>query len=474
MRRVVGLALLALLSCGDGGVTRVYPQLAPPASPVDFGAVPVLNEKRVDVPLLNLGRATLTVSNVAVSGDDAFRLVSAPEKIPVGITDVVTVAFLPTEERPFVGTLRFDTDDADNPSLELVLQGEGSTRAAVVVDPPELDFGRVGECAEGTLQLTLSSEGTAPLVVTDIAFGEGTSTAFSFAGSTRTPATVAPGGQLELTVKVAAPAGASGALTGSVRLTTSDPDHQELSLPLSATVNRAPVPRIADFGVAAPGQQVTLDGSASTDDDGDEPLSYRWTLRSKPLASSTAIAAPADAVTEMTLDPAVPGAYEVQLDVTDAEGVAACTPARATVVAAPAQKLLIELFWDNTGTDLDLHVLRSKLAPLFRAPGDCYYQNRTPDWGLPGTDDDPELLRDALTGYGPEQFGYVNPVDGSYRAVVVFNNELLSPAPASKATLRVYVYGVLKAERTRTLQHKDDIWEVLDVAWPSGEVTVLP
>jgi hypothetical protein len=41
-------------------------------------------------------------------------------------------------------------------------------------------------------------------------------------------------------------------------------------------------------------------------------------------------------------------------------------------------------------------------------------------------------------------------------------------------TVRVYLFGVLKAEATKTLEHRGDIWEVLDVTWPGGDVTVLP
>jgi hypothetical protein len=329
-------------------------------------------------------------------------------------------------------------------------------------------------------QLTLRSKGTADLIIEDISFTEGTNPAFGFVGSTRTPATVKVlgtnglPGEILLTVRLSVSAGTSGALTGGIHLKTTDPDQRELVVPLSATVNRAPVADIAMLGVGAPGQLVTLNGSASADPDGDTPLVYKWTLRSKPLSSTTAIDSPTTATTSMRLDAKVPGAYEVQLDVTDAQGVKSCTPARATVVAAPAQKLLVELFWDNAGTDLDLHVLRTNQTALFSTPDDCFYQNRAPDWGVPLSNDNPELVRDALTGYGPEVFGYVNPVDTTYRVVVVFANELLSPAPTSKATVRVYLYGVLKAEVEKTLLHTGDSWGVLDVTWPSGEVAVLP
>lgn len=479
-RSFITLALFAL-ACGGPNVSRVRPQLAPPPSPQDFGTLPVLHEKRVEVPVLNVGRAPLTVSNVTLGkADGVFQVIVAPQRVETGITENIVVAFVPPAEQTYEDTLRFETDDTDNPFVSVLLQGRGSTRAAMTVEPTALDFGRIGECSSSVRQLTIRSTGTADLVLNEIAFTDDTSPAYSFVGSTRTPATIPTTGsnglpgEIQLTVKVAVAAGSTGALTGAIRLKTTDPERREVIIPLTTTVNRAPVPHIDMPGVAAPGQTVTLEGGASMDPDGDLPLSYRWTLRSKPLSSNTTLGTPDQPQTSMTLDPSVPGAYEVQLDVTDAQGVKNCMPARTTVVAAPAQKLLVELFWDNTGTDLDLHVTRTPSAPLFSIPDDCYYQNRTPDWGVPMGNDNPELLRDALTGYGPEVFGYVNPIDTTYRVTVVFNNDLLSPTPSSRATVRVYLYGILKAELQKTLTKKGDVWRVVDVRWPSGEVMNVP
>lgn len=476
------LALLALAGCDNQNVQAVRPRLSPPASPVEFGTLPVLNTKTVEVPLTNVGRAKLTVSNVALEDSDGvFRVEAQPTVVEGGETQNLVISFTPLAEQASQGTLTFETDDEENPRLALTLTGTGSTRAVIGVEPAMLDFGRVAECASSVQVLTILSKGTADLVLEEIGFTDGTSPAFSFVGSTRTPATVrtveANGlpGQLQLTVRVSAAAMSSGTVEGAIRLKSTDPDQRELTIPLKATINRAPVAVIAPLGNGAPGQRITLDGSGSSDPDGDTPLAYKWTIRSKPLASSTSITTPDAASTEMTLDPQVPGAYEVQLDVTDATGAKSCQPARATVVAAPAQKLLVEMFWDNPRTDIDLHVSRNPYGVLFTAPDDCFYQNRTPDWGVMGsTMDDPEFVRDALTGYGPEVFGYVNPVDATYRVFAVFENDLLAPLPASKVTVRVYLFGILKAETSKTLTRKGDIWEVLDVTWPSGDVKVLP
>ncbi len=481
MSRTLCLGLLLLVGCDTNNLQQVRPRLSPPGSPVEFGLLPVLNQKRVEIPLTNVGRAKLTVSNVALTKDDGiFRIESKPEIVESGLTENIVVVFTPLAEQSYEDTLVFETDDEENLRLELSLTGTGSTRAIIEVQPPMLDFGRVAQCASTVQLVTILSKGTADLVIEEIAFTEGTSSAFSFVGSVR-PAMVktidANGlpGQIQITVRVSAAATSEGTLTGGIRIRSTDPERREVIIPLTATVNRAPVPNIAMLGNGAPGQRITLDGSASMAPDGDAPLTYKWTIRSKPLASSTTIAAPEAAITEMTLDAMVPGAYEVQLDVTDSTGAKSCQPARATVVASPAQKLLVEMFWDNPGTDLDLHVLRNTMALLNTTPDDCYYQNRTPDWGVVGnTMDDPAFVRDALTGYGPEVFGYVNPVDGTYRVAVMFENELLSPMPPSRVTVRVYLFGILKAEASKTLQQKGNVWEVVDVTWPSGDVRVLP
>lgn len=482
MRAAWSLVVVAALSaCPQERVTGVRPQLQVPASPVDFGTIPVLNEKAIEIPLTSLSRATLTVSNVALAKDDGvFRVTAKPAEIEGGVTEHLVVTFSPQAEQAYEDTLTFETDDTDNPTVTLTLTGVGSTRAIVAVEPAMLDFGRVAECGSTVLLLSIQSRGTADLVINEIGFTDGSSPAFTFVGSTRTPAVVQTTdvnglpGEIQITVRVTVPAGSEGTLTGGIRLSTTDPDQREVVVPITASVNRAPVAVIAPLGNGAPGQTITLDGSGSSDPDGDAPIAYQWTLRSKPLSSNTTIAAPAEASTAMTLDPSVPGSYEVQLDVTDATGAKSCQPARATVVAAPAQKLLVEMFWDNATTDLDLHVLRTVDSPLFTAPDDCFYQNRTPDWGVvDDPTDDPEFVRDALTGYGPEVFGYVNPVDSTYRVLAVFQNTLLSPMPASKVTIRVYLYGVLKAEQSRTLTTKDEIWEVLDVTWPGGDIRVL-
>jgi hypothetical protein len=291
-------------------------------------------------------------------------------------------------------------------------------------------------------------------------------------------------GQILVTLRYTVWPGSVGDALGSVRVRGTDPARREVLVALSGQVNRAPIPQILPLGtvpspsgsgwVGFPGQKVTLDGSASFDPDDDLPLSYRWTLRSKPLGTQTAIAAPEQAVTEMTLDPQIPGEYVVELNVVDGAGAKNLAPARASIIAAPAQDLLVEMFWTNSVPDIDLHFLRSPQTTLEAIPDDCFFQNPTPDWGLAGDPtDDPELVRDALVGFGPEVLGYAEPAPGTYRVVAKYFNDHLADDPAVEVTVRIYEFGVVKFERSRVLSAEGEVWNVADIEWPSRVITPI-
>lgn len=472
---VLGLALWCA-ACGGEEARQVWPRLVAPAAALEFGAVPALREAVAEVPLVNAGRAGLRVWGVRLQeAETPFQVLSAPARVAAGGTEEIRLAFKPPGEASYRATLRVETDDPEHEVVEVVLTGEGRTAAALELVPAELDFGRVPEGQAVARSFAVRARGTADLVLEDLRLAPGTSAAFSLVGSVRTPAVAEVGTEVQLTVRYAVPVGASEAMSGGVLVRTTDPTRREALVELRGAVNRAPVPRVAPLDTSAPGQGVVLDGTASMDPDGDEPLVYQWVLRSRPVGAQAAIAEPGAPRTLLRLDPAVPGEYEVELHVTDAAGARSVSPARARVVAAPAQQLLVEMFWDNALTDMDLHVLRAPGAALGSVPDDCHYANPRPDWGTPGeVRDDPELLRDSLTGYGPEVFGYAAPGEGSYRVAVVFSRENGAADPRSTVTVRVYERGVVRGEFRRMLSQQGDAWSVVDVSWPAGVLTEVP
>ena len=82
-----------------------------------------------------------------------------------------------------------------------------------------------------------------------------------------------------------------------------------------STSNVAPVANAGpDQGGIAPGSLVTLDGSASSDGDGD-PLTFSWSLTAKPAGSATVLANPTSVTPSFTVD--LTGDYTAQLIVND-------------------------------------------------------------------------------------------------------------------------------------------------------------
>lgn len=472
---VLGLVLWCA-ACGGEVARQVRPRLVAPPATLDLGSVPVLREATAEVPLINAGRAGLRVLGVRIQeADTPFRVVSAPESVGAGAEESIGVAFVPPDEAVYQATLVVETDDLEHEAVEVALKGEGRTVAALELMPAVLDFGRVPEGQAVARSFMVGARGTADLVLEDLRLAPGTSAAFGLVGSVRTPAVMDVGTDVQLTVRYAVPVGASGTMSGGVHVRTTDPARREATVELRGRVNRAPVPVVAPLGTSAPGREVVLDGTASVDPDGDAPLAYQWVMRSRPVGAQASILEPGAARTVLRLDPVVPGEYEVELHVTDAAGARSVMPARARVVAAPAQQLLVEMFWDNAVTDMDLHVLRAPGAALGSIPDDCHYANPRPDWGTQGVArDDPELLRDALTGYGPEVFGYGEPGEGSYRVAVVFSRENGAVDPRSTVTVRVYERGVVRGEFRRMLSQQGDAWSVADVSWPAGVITEVP
>lgn len=473
---------LAFYACGPDFTQSVRPQLVPPQDLADFGPVPVLNQRHLDIDVLNVGKGTLTITRVSIKEDGVpFSIASAPEQLGPSESAPIDVVFTPPLEQDYTATLVLESDDGEHPSVEVKLVGKGSTRAIMEVEPASLDFGRVAEGQSAVKSVTVRSSGTADLVLEEIAFAEGSSPSFEFLGSVTTPSQVAfkganglPG-EIKITVRYTVKPGAPDTAAASLRIRGTDPDLREVIIPITGAVNRAPGAAIAMLGVGAPGMQVKLDGSASTDPDGDLPLTYKWVLRSKPLGATTTIAGPEQPVTHMTLDATLPGEYVVELNVTDAAGAKNLVAARASIVAAPAQKLLIEMFWDNTVTDLDLHFLQKQNTLVGSIPDDCFYQNPNPDWGVVGDpSDDPEHLKDALVGYGPEVVGYVNPVENrTYRVVAEYLNDHGAANKASNVTIRIYEFGVVKFEKSFVLNQAGEVWSAADIEWPSGKITPL-
>ena len=97
-------------------------------------------------------------------------------------------------------------------------------------------------------------------------------------------------------------------------------------------VNKAPVSNPGGAQSAKTGAAITLDGSGSTDAEGDA-LNYAWTLESKPAASTVTLTGSTSAAPTFTPD--MSGTYVASLVVND--GKANSEPATVTITVSPVQ-----------------------------------------------------------------------------------------------------------------------------------------
>jgi len=260
---------------------------------------------------------------------------------------------------------------------------------------------------------------------------------------------------------------------------SNDPDEDPYGIPLFGIGDNQPVGKgpVAVCGLdydSAPFQTVTFDGTASYDADG-LGLQYSWAYQPPPGSSATLN--PTNAATaSSTLDLA--GDYIATLTVTNANGQT--DQCNQTVSAIPNENFRVELFWLNSGDDMDLHVLNVNNGSP-RTDNDCYYANcqgtfGNLDWGVPGTTtDNPSLDLDDISGTGPENINIVQPATGpQYNGqYTVFVHDYPGSVyqAANDVTVNIYVNGALTQTFNFLLSGEDDDYYVATIDWPTGQVT---
>jgi hypothetical protein len=169
---------LTLTSNAGGGTTNIplsgtgtattSPQLTVSASSLAFGNVAVNSNATLPLTLTSSGTAPLTINSDVISGAD-FTASGVNFPITLNPSQSVTliVKFAPQATGAVTGQITISSNSSTGGSTVVQLSGTGTTTAVATlqVSPTSVDFGDVNVGSTKTLNLTLTSTGTAPLTI---------------------------------------------------------------------------------------------------------------------------------------------------------------------------------------------------------------------------------------------------------------------------------------------------------------------
>jgi len=226
-------------------------------------------------------------------------------------------------------------------------------------------------------------------------------------------------------------------------------------------------------------ENATWQGGDSYDPEGQAIVNYRWSLVSKPTGSAVNMPSGSSA-NRSGFNADLAGDYVGRLVVETSDGRAS-EPCETTLTAIPVENLWIELYWQYSDDDLDLHLVRPGGSLL--STDDCYYANcvdygfGTLDWGTWGVStDDPSLDLDDIPGTGPENVNIEQPENGTFTVYVHDYQYSTNDSPSSNtATVNIYIGGSLAWTGTKTFTSsmEDDYVPVASINWPAGTVSGL-
>jgi hypothetical protein len=445
-----------------GAIIEVAP------SSLSYGMTEAGTESTQVFTITSVGDVAATIDEVRIDGSSAFSVVSFSKmRLQPGDSGDVAVTFTSTgsEETAQADVI---SDDPDVHSVDLI---GGTPVPELTIDPADYDYGYVAAGTTADADFTLTNTGGATLTIDSISE---TDAVFSDSFAESLPFDLEPGDDTTVTVTFAPTDDSSS--SGLLEVSSNDPAGVK-----SATLNGAgaadspiAVCSVSPDTVEAVHESATWIGSASTDPSGYTPLTYSWTLTSKPTGSSATMPAGSGA-NRSGFTPDLAGTYEATLVVTNSMGERS-DPCTATLEAIPSGDLWIEIYWTHSGDDMDLHLL--KPSGSLTTNGDCYYANCTSswgglDWGVRGdATDDPILDLDDIPGTGPENINIDDPASGVYTVEVhdypgsVYNGR-------NDVTMNIYIGGVLEWTDTRDINSEGTYFPFAEIDWPSGTVTAL-
>ncbi|MBN2800023.1 MAG: hypothetical protein JXX28_12840 [Deltaproteobacteria bacterium] len=255
-----------------------------------------------------------------------------------------------------------------------------------------------------------------------------------------------------------------------------EPEHETIPLDTAApAAGPVAVCSVDNDRVRPIHENTVFRGNESYDADGLEIVGWEWRLVESPSGSvaqiGAGVGAAGAALSDRTFTADMAGTYVAELTVMNEQFVMS-EPCTVAIDAIPDGDLWVEMYWDATGEDMDLHLLRENAG--YVSAGDCYYANCVGglEWDQPGSADNPSLDLDDIPGMGPENINMSMP-SSDYYTVVVHDYPGSSRTAATNVTVKVFLGGALMFEDTRSISGEDSYNHFARIDWLTQTVTPL-
>lgn len=500
---VVLFAVLGSAGCNEQDLGALPPSISvsPGELVFDLTVQGASNTKVATVT--NAGHGVLLVDALEVQGaTNAFALDVPPSGFPIrlgaGEWFAVQVTFAPTDGGAHPGEMTVFSNDVANPAVVVPLVTV-PIAPEIEVTPNPMPFGVVGVNLPTTHELTITNAGTLALTVTSVTLGAGTSSAFTIAPGTLPVVLPALG---SVAIPVTFHATDESTQTGSIEITSDDPDEPLVTVPLSGIGTLNPVPDIhgpsvINFGgvqrqtCATQGASITNVGSATLVVSGSQML---WGAGSQYTVAPTSFSiAPGGAQPiAVTYCPQDTNGDADQLRISsndpDEQPFTITILGYGTPPPISQTDIHVELSWNKNSVDIDLHMVKGggtfSANPQTGNETDCGWWNQDPEWGVAGPSDDCFLDLDDIDGYGPENINMATPASGDYTVILHYygghdaggSNPGLDNGPAA-LTVKVWLDGgpgFTTYTKTLSLGQR---WDLLKITWnnpgDSGTIAMI-
>lgn len=431
---------------------------------INFGVLEAGEEASAVVTITNVGTGTLHIEGLVPAGSSAFTITSDRmlEELPPDEYTEFKVTYVATGEVD-EGTVTVLSTDTVSPEVPVELLG-GLTDPLLVWDPDPVDFGALGVGESATIDVTMTNEGATDLEISELTLEGDDEFTAEFP---ELPLTLSEGESATFPVTFESLASTDYSAT-IVAVTNADSDN-DVDLVASGSSGPIAVCSVSPEAVTSHSETATWTGDESYDPGGRSIVNYEWTLISQPAGSSATM--PSGGAIRRPFVWDLAGEYVGQLIVTNDLGEAS-EPCEATLTATPGDDFWIEMYWQHSGDDMDLHLL----APggSLETNSDCYFSNCVGsglDWGSRGvTEDNPSLDLDDISGTGPENTRIEEPEDGTF-TVIVHDYPGSTYTSSNRVWVNIYIGGELAWSDTRDISGENSYEEFATVSFPSGTVT---